>query len=209
MPMIRKAKTTPEPVTVDEFYRLVPDGQKADLIDGVVCMASPDTPKADDLTNFIHVLMDIYTAARELGGKVRGSRFAFRLTRYRAPEPDVSYIRKERLRLTTRRWMKGGPDVAIEVVSRGSRKRDYVTKKELYEAAGVSEYWIIDPLKSRAEFHRLEKGKYQPVSLENDHIFRSAVLPGFWLDVNWLFGKELPNSYECLQQILASSPTSR
>ncbi len=52
--------------------------------------------------------------------------------------------------------MKGSPDAAVEVVSRDSRSRDYGLKKHAYEKAGVSEYWIIDPMQNRAEFHRLK-----------------------------------------------------
>ena len=40
------------------------------------------------------------------------------------------------------------------------------------------------------------------VPLEDNHLFRSTVIPGFWLDVNWLLAKPLPNSYACLQELL-------
>ncbi|MBY0524308.1 MAG: Uma2 family endonuclease [Gemmataceae bacterium] len=196
------SRTSSDLVTVNEFYRLVPDGQKADLLDGVIYMASPDSRPANKIANLIYFLMEGFNAARKFGGEVYASRFAFRLTKYRAPEPDVAFVRKKRLQLLSKREMKGGPDIAVEVVSRDSRKRDYVDKKKIYEAAGVSEYWIIDPLKQRAEFHRLHKGEYQLVTLDDGHIFQSAVLPGFWMDVNWLLAAELPNSYDCLQQIL-------
>lgn len=99
--------------------------------------------------------------------------------------------------------MTGSPDAAVEVVSRDSVSRDYIDKKRIYEKSGVSEYWIIDPLRQRMEFHRLKQGKYQLVPLEDDHIFRSHVIPGFWLDANWLLADPLPNPYECLQELLS------
>jgi hypothetical protein len=40
------------------------------------------------------------------------------------------------------------------------------------------------------------------VPLEDGHVFRSGVLPGFWLEVNWLLTQPLPNAYQCLQQLL-------
>jgi len=190
------------PITVNEFYRLVPDGQKADLIDGVIYMASPDKPEAGDLTSFVDFLVRGYNDARGLGGRVFVSRVAFRLSRFRAPEPDVAFVRKRRRHLVAKREIKGGPDAAVEIVSRDSRKRDYVDKKRIYQAAGVTEYWIIDPLKKRAEFHRLHDGTYQLVALQDGYIFRSKVLPGFWLDVNWLLADPLPSCYDCLQEIL-------
>jgi hypothetical protein len=61
---------------------------------------------------------------------------------------------------------------------------------------------IIDPLQQRCEFHRLHAEQYELVPLEHNRLFRSAALEGFWLDVEWLLAKSLPNEYEILQEIL-------
>jgi Uma2 family endonuclease len=190
-------------VSVEEFFCLVPDGQKADLIDGVIYMASPDTRRSDRLGGWIKFLLQGYAAVKGLG-EVYGSRFAFELTEFRAPEPDVAFVRTARLSLVDERRMVGGPDIAVEVVCRDSRQRDYGEKKQLYIDAGVAEYWIIAPLQQRCEFHRLHAGRYDLVPLENNRLFRSAILEGFWLDVEWLLTESLPNEYEILQEILRS-----
>ena len=203
--MLRPLNLPEDLVTFDEFCRLVPDGQKADLIDGVIHMASPDSHRANRLNSFLCSLLESYVAARDLGGEVFVNRYAFQVTEIRAPEPDVAYVGPHRMHLVAERGMDGGPDVAIEIVARESRQRDYGEKRQLYEDAGVTEYWIIDPLQQRAEFLRLNDGRYELVPLENNHIFRSTAIPGFWLDVNWLLAKPLPNSYQCLQEILAGS----
>jgi Uma2 family endonuclease len=188
--------------TVDDFFALVPDGQKADLIDGVIYMASPDSMRNDQLGGFIRFLLQGYTRIKRLG-RVFGSRFAFEVSDLRAPEPDVAFVSTERLHLLRNNKMIGGPDVAVEIVSPASRQRDYFEKKLLYEAAGVSEYWIIDPLQSRAEFHRLEEGAYQLVTLRENRIFRSQAIEGLWLDLEWLFAEDLPDEFEKLQQLLS------
>src|SRR5262247_4456883 len=103
-------------VTVEEFYCLVPDGQKADLIDGVIYLASPDTRRSDRLGGFIKFLMQGYAAVQGLG-EVYGSRFAFELSQFRAPEPDAAFVCTERLHLVSERRMVGGPDIAVEIVS--------------------------------------------------------------------------------------------
>jgi len=110
------------------------------------------------------------------------------------------------MHVVEQRHILGGPDIAVEIVSRDSRKRDYEVKRELYEAAGVAEYWIIDPLKDQATFLRLQEGEYESVPLDHEHIFQSEVIPGFWLDVQWLFEEPLPRAYRCLEQILAGQP---
>jgi Uma2 family endonuclease len=190
-------------VTVADFFVLVPDGQKADLIDGVIYMSSPETKRSDHLGGFIRFLVQGFAEAGDLG-EVFGSRFAFELTEIRAPEPDVAFVSKQRLHLVLESKMMGGPDIAVEVVSRDSRHRDYFDKKQLYQEAGVTEYWLIDPLQRRAEFYRLLEGRYTLVPLEHNRIFRSLVLEGFWLDVEWLFSVPLPSAYEKLQEVLGS-----
>jgi Uma2 family endonuclease len=199
-----RRKADSDLVTVEEFFCLVPDGQKADLIDGVIYMASPDTRRSDRLGGWIKFLLQGYAAVKGLG-EVYGSRFAFELTEFRAPEPDVAFVRTERLTLVEDRRMVGGPDIAVEVVARDSRQRDYGEKKQLYADAGVTEYWIIDPLQQRCEFHRLHEGRYELVPLEHNRIFRSAVLEGFWLDVEWLLAEKLPNEYDILQELVRSA----
>jgi Uma2 family endonuclease len=188
-------------VTVKEFYALVEDGMKADLIDGVIYMASPDSLTHNQLGGFLYSLMLGYSEIKDLG-KVFVSRFAFVLSPLRAPEPDVAFVKKDRLNLVHEGGMEGGPDIAVEIVSRESRQRDYVQKKQLYQEANVSEYWLIDPLQRRAELYLLVEGRYELAPLEHNRIFRSTILEGFYLDVEWLFADPPPKAYEKLQEIL-------
>jgi len=197
--------TEPDQLTVEDFFVIVQDGQKADLIDGVIHMASPDTPKNNQLANFVQFLLQGFVSVRRLG-EVYASRVAFVLTETRAPEPDIAFISNGRLDSVRESRVIGGPDIAVEIVSRDSRTRDYVEKRRLYEEAGVQEYWLIDPLQRRAEFYRLREGQYSLTAFEHNRIFRSEALAGFWLDVEWLFAEPAPNVYECLQQILAGEP---
>jgi Uma2 family endonuclease len=202
--MAKPSRVADDLVTVDDFYSLVSDGQKADLIDGVIYMASPDSLRANEITLFVASLLRGFLDARGVGGKVVFSRYAFRLAEFSAPGPDVAYVRPERVGLVEEGGMRGGPDIAVEVVSRESRHRDYDDKRRLYEEAGVPEYWIIDPIQQRVEFLVLEEGRYQLAPLEENRLFRSRALPGFWIDVDWLLSDPLPPASRCLEQILGA-----
>jgi len=207
-PTQRKSEDLPrhdDLFTVDDFYCLVPDGQKADLIDGVIYLASPDTLRSDQITGFIHFLLKGYAEVKG-AGTVSGSRFAYRLTPHRAPEPDVAFVSRARQGVLDERGGLDAPDIAVEVVTRDSLQRDYDEKKTLYQQQGVKEYWIIDPLRNRCEFYRLKRRRFHPVPLERNRIFRSQSLKGFWLDVEWVLRYPLPKAYECLQQILRGEP---
>ena len=193
--------TAQERYTVKDFYRLVPDGQKADLIDGVIHKASPDSTESDDINGFLYFLVRGYVESKNIG-RVSGSRFAYKLDEHNAPEPDVAFVRRERMVLIHETGMTGPPDLAIEVVAQESEGRDYEVKKQLYEATGVQEYWIIDPLGMNVEFYRLVGGEYERMPLEDGDIFQSDALPGFWLNVHWLFARPMPSAYAKLREIL-------
>lgn len=204
--MASPSRVADDLISVEEFYNLVPDGQKADLIDGVIYIASPDSLRANDLTGFVYRLFQDFLEVRGVGGKAFFSRFACKLGEFRAPEPDVGYVRPERVGLVEEGGMRGEPDIAVEIVSRESRHRDYGDKRQLYEESGVSEYWIIDPIQQRVEFLVLEEGRYRLAPLEQNRIFRSRALSGFWIDVDWLLSDPLPPATRCLQFILGESP---
>ncbi len=200
--MIRSHETRPGLVDVDQFYAEVEDGQKADLIDGVIYMASPDSLNADDVFGFVRGLLWSFVEAKRIGGRICGSRVAFILDRYHAPEPDIAYLRQDRLDEQKGKRVHGPPDLAIEITCEESRDRDHGVKKSMYETAGVREYWIIDPEQNRLDFYVLQDGKFSPVTPEEGHIFRSTVIPGFWLDTDWLTKGPLPNGFECQRLIL-------
>src|SRR5262249_30797584 len=84
--------------TFEDFCLLVGEGQKADLIDGVIYMASPENTDANDLFVWLIRLMGDFVEVKELG-KVYGSRVAFRLGEGQGPEPDIAFVRKDRLHL--------------------------------------------------------------------------------------------------------------
>jgi len=197
----------PDLYTVDDFFAVIPDGQKADLIGGRIHEEPSETPRSNGITGFIQFLLDGYVSSRGLG-LVFSHRVAFVLGDHDALEPDLAFLRAERRDRVGARHVDGGPDIAVEVVSRDSRQRDYVEKKRLYSRAGVSEYWLVDPLQRRVEFYRLEDGEYVLAPLERNRYFRSQAAPGFWLDIEWLFAEPLPSCMECLRAILAGEPAS-
>ncbi len=200
--MIQKRSTAEGLVDFDEFCELIPDGQKADLLGGVIYVASPDSIRSNTINKFLVCLIDYYIAARNIDGFIFMSRVACRLSKFYAPEPDVGYVRPERAALVEETRINGAPDIVVEIVAHDSRDRDYGLKRDAYEEAGVEEYWIIDPLQKRCEFLRLVDGAYEVVPLERNTIFRSSVIPGFWLKVDWLLTKPLPTAWSCAHEIL-------
>ncbi len=190
-----------QPITVDQFVELVEDGQKADLLDGMIYMASPDSRAAAEVNTFLTSLLCLFVDRRKLG-QIYGPRSAFRLSDTYAPEPDLAFVPQDRFHLWEGAIFKGAPDLAIEIIAPDSVNRDTVVKRDVYERAGVKEYWMVHILDARCTFLRLDGKKYRDVTPESGSVFRSEAVPGFWLDPAWLFADERPDGLECLHKIL-------
>ena len=191
----------PKLYTFEEFCEAVKDGQKADLIDGVIYMASPDNIEANELNGWLYMLLTLFVTRKDLG-KVFFSRVAFRLGLRSGPEPDIGFVKKSRLRHLMYGYVDGPPDLALEIVSRDSVSRDYEKKRELYEKSGVYEYWIIDPMKKSLTLLRLTRaGTYKEIAARNG-IFRSKVVKGFRLREEWLWTSPLPDAIKTLETLL-------
>jgi Uma2 family endonuclease len=193
-----------QPITVEEFLLRVPDGQKADLLDGVIYVASPDSPESADVNVFLSGLLNSFVRKQKLV-KIYGPRSAFRLSDRRAPEPDIAFVRAERLHLWKGSIFQGPPDLAVEVVSPDSVERDTVHKRAAYERSGVEEYWVVHLVEGRCIFLILTEKGYIEAPLEPGNVFRSRVLPGFWLETDWVLSNELPPPDECLEKIYQAS----
>ncbi len=108
------------------------------------------------------------------------------LTQRRVVQPDVFYISKARLGIVKQR-VEGVPDLAMEVISEGSWRRDRIDKKELYEQFGLREYWIVDPDSKTVEVFALVKGALQLHSRAvGAQKAKSKLLSGFGLSFRQL-----------------------
>ena len=57
--------------------------------------------------------------------------------------PDIIVVRSDRVGILGQVWVDGAPDIVVEILS-SDRNHDLVTKRRLYAAAGVPEYWVLD-----------------------------------------------------------------
>jgi Uma2 family endonuclease len=89
----------------------------------------------------------------------------------------------------------------VEIVSPESSQRDRETKLSEYEMGGVPEYWIIDPERNEALFYQLTEGRYQLMFSGRTGRYTSAVVPGFWLEAEWLWQEPLPPVEDVWRQI--------
>jgi len=193
-------------LTFEEFLARADEDTRAEWVDGVVEVIDVPTIEHQRLMKFLAMLLDLFVSARRLG-EVCLPPYPMRLaTRPSGREPDVRFVAAARRDRLTSQFLDGPADLVIEIISEGSVGRDRGDKFAEHEAAGVLEYWLIDYLRTEALFYRLgDDGRYHRHDPDARGIYAAGVLPGFWLDVDWLWQDPLPASLDCLRQIEATA----
>ncbi|MEL6271702.1 MAG: Uma2 family endonuclease [Chloroflexota bacterium] len=161
--------------------------------DGAVIKMAPIHLAHDELSQYLSMLLRTYLSLRPVG-MVRLAPFVMKLPNVNSSrEPDLQVILNTNMDAFTPTGMLNAADIAIEIVSPESIKRDYEEKYAEYEQGGVTEYWLIDPIKQGAHIYRArEKGAYAGQPLVNG-VYETNLLPGFKLDTALLWRDPLPD----------------
>ena len=141
--------------TIEDIYNL-PDGERAELIDGQIYYMTPPSRRHQDIIGELFGIIREYIKLKKGSCKPYIAPFAVFLTKNNKNyiEPDISVVcDKSKL---TEKGCVGSPDWIIEVVSPSSKQIDYFTKLFQYHNTGVREYWIVDPLKNRITVYNFE-----------------------------------------------------
>ncbi len=142
--------------TIDDIYAL-PDGERAELIDGQIYYMSPPNRKHQRILSFLHLEIGTYIKSKNGSCEVYPAPFAVFLNKDDITtyvEPDISVI-CDTSKLNDKGCI-GSPDWIIEIVSPSSKYMDYFTKLFKYRSVGVREYWIVDPTKNRIMVYYFE-----------------------------------------------------
>ena len=172
----------------------------AEWVDGEVIQLSPASKRHQLLVNFLAALLQHFVEANR-SGLVISAPFQMK-TGADLPgrEPDILFIAKDNLERLKETYLAGAADVVVEVISPESLARDRGDKFSEYERGGVREYWLIDPIRQLAEFYRLDNGVYLLAPVDSDGIYRSTVMAGLCLRVEWLWQESLPSLMSVLKE---------
>lgn len=142
--------------TSGDYWNL-PDGQRAELIQGKLYFMAPPSFLHQKLVMELSGTIRDYIKSHKGTCEVIPAPFAVNLDANNTnwTEPDISVICDKRK--LNDRGCSGAPDWILEIVSPSSRKHDYILKNALYSDAGVREYWIVDPDKERITVYYYEE----------------------------------------------------
>lgn len=191
--LLRKYEAVP-----DDFEALADEDLRCEYLDGVLIVHSPASIAHEDRLVFLTTLLNTFVSARKLG-RVFGSNAVMELGQPKFC-PDLSFLAADHLDRIQRKRVVGPMDLVIEMISESTRDYDLGAKRMAYQAGKVGEIWLLDAERRLARADFLEQDGYATSSMSTG-LIRSRVLPGFLLDVTWLWSDPLPNPVECLKTI--------
>jgi Uma2 family endonuclease len=165
--------------TSEEMVAELPETNlPVELWDGEIVMSPTPTPSHQTIVLRLTRVMDDFVRDKK-AGTVFVSPLDVVLSPRRVVQPDLFFISHDNGDIIQDQ-IRGVPDLAVEVISPGTWKRDRVEKKALYEQCGIAEYWIVDPESRSIEVFALTKGVYQLHSRASDStVAKSKLLAGF------------------------------
>ena len=169
-------------------YLNTPDDVRYQLIEGqLIREPAPTTTHQTVLVN-LAVLLAPFVKGNGLG-RVFAAPTDVYLSDTNVVQPDVLFVSAARAHLITEHDVHGAPDLAIEIASSSTERRDRQVKREIYARHGVSEYWLVHPVHRTVETFRLENGRFVATgSYRGTDAFTTPLLPGLRIELDAVFG---------------------
>jgi Uma2 family endonuclease len=181
-----QAKIQEESARRQKFYEETLDDQKAEFIDGQVVLHSPAKNKHLSARQRLEKLLDTYVSVHRLG-VVRSEKCSCVFPR-NDYEPDIVFFGPDKATgLTDDTVNFPIPDLVVEVLSDSTEERDRGVKLDDFEAHGVAEYWIVDPVARLVEQYLPKQGRYCLMLKSGSGDITSPTVAGFQIPIRAIF----------------------
>lgn len=210
----RTTITAPPPLqngdrlTATEFlrrYSAMPEVKKAELINGIVYMASPVRAKQHGIPDGI---MQVWlgTYAAHTPGLLVAANSTVRFDADNIPQPDALLMieRGGQARIGKDGYVHGAPELVVEIAA-SSASLDLHDKLDAYRRAGVREYIVWLPVEKECRWFVLEDDNFIQLRPDRHHLLRSQTFPGLTLDVQALVSENAAAVLAALNKTLGKA----
>jgi Uma2 family endonuclease len=170
-------------LTYDDFVQFPDDGKRHELIDGEHYVTPSPNTKHQTVLGNLHLLIGPWLEVHPVGRVF--------LAPFDVVFSDLLYLSNERAAaVLTSQHVKGTPDLVVEIASPGTRQRDETIKRRLYERAGVTEYWVVDPDIEVIRLYRREEemfGRATELWREREDVLTTSLLQGLEMPLTRIF----------------------
>jgi Uma2 family endonuclease len=174
-------------LTYEQFRQLPDDGKRYELVRGEVHLTPSPTTKHQFVLHRLISSLDLYLSKNRVG-EIMFAPLDVRLSADTALQPDLLFVANAHAAIVQEDYLRGAPDLVVEILSPSTAAHDRATKLTLYAEAGVGEMWIIDPQAKTVEILKLQGNKYfVEAALAGSRALTSTCFPGWELPLPDLF----------------------
>lgn len=185
-------------------YETMPNLKKAELIEGIVYMASPLRIKSHGEPHaYIMSWLGVYKASTPGVGIADNTTVRLDADNELQPDALLRIEKDGQSRITEDDYVEGAPELIVEIAA-SSASIDLHEKLNVYRRNGVQEYLIWRVYDGQFDWFKLQGDEYIQLEPNTDNIFCSQIFPGLWLNKTALLAVNLAKVLEVLQQGLAS-----
>lgn len=172
--------------THDDLLQLPDDGKRREIIDGELYVTPSPVNYHQKVLFNLALAFGKFLESHSLG-ELRFAPLDVILSEHDVLEPDLLFVLNEHLDIL-QDWVRGAPDLVIEILSPSTEGRDRGIKLKAYARYGVGEYWIVDPAAHVVEVYRLGgEGFHLAGACTDGMTVETPLLPGFSLSVAAVF----------------------
>ncbi len=184
-------RATAKLYTYSDYLKLPEDGIRYEILNGELFMSpAPTTGHQLTLKRFLVAIENFLE--KDPVGEVLPAPTDVILSEINILQPDIVFITRERFDILTDANIQGAPDLVVEVLSRGTAKRDRQEKLTQYSRFEVQEYWMVDHERRWVEVWRREKGAlHLHKRLAEHQILTTPLLPGLKIRLAKIFRSRL------------------
>ena len=173
----------PIKLTYEDYVDLPDDGRRYEILDGDLEVSPAPAPKHQAVSGNLFSILHGHVQERGLGS-VYYAPIDVLLADTSIVQPDLVFIDAARASIVSRRGIEGPPDLAIEILSSWSVRRDRIAKAALYARYGIRHYWVLDPDARTLEIYEADGAQYRSVERYEGHAtVRTAVFPDLEIDL--------------------------
>lgn len=176
-----------------EDFLLFPDDDRLrhEIIDGEHYVTASPNLHHQDLVGRLYLTIGSFVEDRPERGRVFLSPCDVVFSFHDIVEPDLVFVAPDQFDILTDKNIQGTPALVVEILSPSTRTRDREIKRQLYDRAGVREYWLVDPAAKTITVHRRAiDGSFPPMKVlkaEPTDTLDTPLLPGWSLPLARLF----------------------
>jgi len=178
--------------TYSDLVALPDDQLRHELIDGEHFVSPSPTTTHQEISKRLFLALHAHAERHRLG-EVLYAPLDVKLSPWTVLVPDLVFFTAARYAdVVNEKHATAAPDLVVEILSPGTRRRDLGRKREVYDREGVREYWIVDPdARSITALRRPAPDAgltdMRALTLEADDILESPLFPGLRIALSGVF----------------------